>query len=85
MLKPEGRPASIADGEVFSYGGRYAFVRPDAKDLAHLAEPAGQGIVTVHPDRVFPLERAADASRLNEQGRTRGKIVVTVPRDTPDV
>ncbi|MFE5091089.1 NADP-dependent oxidoreductase [Streptomyces sp. NPDC056638] len=85
VLKPEGRLASIADGEVFSYGGRYAFVRPDAKDLAHLAELAEQGIVTVHVDRVFPLERAADAYRLNEQGRTRGKIVVTVPWDTPDV
>ncbi|MFD4941167.1 NADP-dependent oxidoreductase [Streptomyces sp. NPDC058409] len=85
VLKPQGRLASIADGEVFSYGGRYAFVRPDAKDLAHLAELAEQGIVTVHVDRVFPLEQAADAYRLNEQGRTRGKIVVTVPWDTPDV
>ncbi|MCX5344577.1 NADP-dependent oxidoreductase [Streptomyces atratus] len=85
VLKPEGRLASIADGEVFSYGGRYAFVRPDAKDLAHLAELAEQGTVTVHVDRVFPLERAADAYRLNEQGRTRGKIVVTVPWDTADV
>ncbi|MFF1911130.1 NADP-dependent oxidoreductase [Streptomyces sp. NPDC058239] len=85
VLKPQGRLASIADGEVFSYGGRYAFVRPDAKDLAHLAELAEQGIVTVHVDRVFLLEQAADAYRLNEQGRTRGKIVVTVPWDTPDV
>ncbi|MER5360352.1 NADP-dependent oxidoreductase [Streptomyces sp. NPDC002785] len=85
VLKPGGRLASIADGEVFSYGGRYAFVRPDAKDLAHLAELAEQGIVTVHVDRVFPLEQAADAYRLNEQGRTRGKIVVTVPWDTPDI
>ncbi|MFJ9681357.1 NADP-dependent oxidoreductase [Streptomyces sp. NPDC101194] len=85
VLRPGGRLASITDAEVFSYGGRYAFVRPDAKDLAHLAELAEQGVVTVHVDRVFPLERAADAHRLNEQGRTRGKIVVTVPWETPDV
>ncbi|WP_406380376.1 NADP-dependent oxidoreductase [Streptomyces sp. NBC_01618] len=85
VLKPGGRLASIADGEVFSYGGRFAYVRPDAKDLAHLAELAEQGIVTVHLDQVFPLERAADAYRLNEQGRTRGKIVVTVAWDTPEV
>ncbi|MYZ19193.1 zinc-binding dehydrogenase, partial [Streptomyces sp. SID337] len=26
----------------------------------------------------FPLERAAEAHRLSEEGRTRGKIVVTV-------
>lgn len=80
-LAPGGRLASIADAEVFSYGGRYAFVRPDATDLAHLAGLAEQGIVSVHVDRTFPLEQAADAYRLNEQGRTRGKVVVTVDWD----
>ncbi|MCX4678319.1 NADP-dependent oxidoreductase [Streptomyces sp. NBC_01433] len=80
-LAEGGRLASIADGEVFSYGGRYAFVRPDAKDLAHLAGLAEQGIITVNVDRVFPLEQAADAYRLNEEGRTRGKVVVTVAWD----
>lgn len=77
-LAHDGRLASIADAEVFSYGGRYAFVRPDAQDLAQIAELAEQGIITVHVDQVFTLEQAADAYRLNEQGRTRGKIVVTV-------
>lgn len=77
--------ASIADGEVLAYGGHYAYVRPDAKDLTHLAELAEQGIVSVHVERVFPLEQAADAYRLNEQGRTRGKIVVTVPWEIPDI
>ncbi|GAA2980866.1 NADP-dependent oxidoreductase [Streptomyces fulvorobeus] len=77
-LAPDGRLASVADAEVFSHGGRYAFVRPDAADLAHLAELAEQGIVRVHVDRVFPLELAADAYRLNEEGRTRGKIIVSV-------
>ncbi|MFG2588607.1 NADP-dependent oxidoreductase [Streptomyces sp. NBC_01166] len=77
-LAPEGRLASIADAEVFSYGGRYAFVRPDAADLAHLAGLAEQGIISVHVDRVFPLEEAAEAYRLNQEGRTRGKIVVAV-------
>ncbi len=81
-LAEGGRLASIADAEVFSYGGRYAFVRPDATDLAHLAELAEQSIIKVHVDRVFPLAEAADAYRLNEQGRTRGKIVVTVDRDS---
>ncbi|THA67627.1 NADP-dependent oxidoreductase [Streptomyces sp. A0958] len=83
-LAPEGRLASIVDTEVFSYGGRYAFVRPDAQDLAHLAELAEQGIVSVHVDRVFPLAEAAEAHRLNAEGRTRGKIVVTVDWDTPE-
>ncbi|MFE6766164.1 NADP-dependent oxidoreductase [Streptomyces sp. NPDC057689] len=82
-LAPDGRLASIVDTEVFSYGGRYAFVRPDADDLAHLAELAEQGIVTVHVDRVFPLAETAAAQRLNAEGRTRGKIVVTVDWDAP--
>ncbi|MYX12757.1 zinc-binding dehydrogenase [Streptomyces sp. SID8374] len=81
-LAEGGRLASIADNEVFSYGGRYAFVRPDAADLVQLAELAEQGIVTVHVDRVFPLEQAAEAYRLNQEGRTRGKIVVRVDWDS---
>jgi len=82
LLSPEGRLASIADPGVFDYGGRYYFVRPDAEDLLRLSELAEQGVVAVHVSETFPLERAADAQRLNEEGRTRGKIVVTVDWDT---
>ncbi|MCF4137592.1 NADP-dependent oxidoreductase [Streptomyces sp. Tue 6430] len=82
LLAPEGRLVSIADGDVVDYGGRYSFVRPDAEDLTRLAELAEQGVVSVHVSQTFPLERTADAYRRNEEGRTRGKIVVTV--DWPD-
>ncbi|MFE9453234.1 NADP-dependent oxidoreductase [Streptomyces sp. NPDC006739] len=78
LLAPEGRLASIADPEVLSHGGRYCFVRPDAEDLERLSALAEQGVISVHVSRTFPLERAADAHRLNQEGRTRGKIVVTV-------
>lgn len=78
LLAPEGRLASITDPEVVSYGGRYWFVRPDPQDLQHLSDLADQGTVTVHVSETFPLDRAADAHRLNQEGRTRGKIVVTV-------
>ncbi|MFJ7333620.1 NADP-dependent oxidoreductase [Streptomyces sp. NPDC101116] len=78
LLAPEGRLASIADNDVVTYGGRYYFVRPDAQDLQRLSDLAEQGVISVHVDETFPLERAADAHRLNQQGRTRGKIVVTV-------
>ncbi|MFF3913529.1 NADP-dependent oxidoreductase [Streptomyces sp. NPDC001852] len=80
LLAPEGRLASIADPEVVGHGGRYCFVRPDAEDLGTLARLAEQGVVSVHVQETFPLERAADAHRLNQEGRTRGKIVVTVER-----
>jgi len=78
LLAPEGRLASIADGEVLGYGGRYCWARPNAQDLLKLTELAEQGAVSVHVSQTFPLERAAEAHRLNEEGRTRGKIVVTV-------
>ncbi|KES06859.1 alcohol dehydrogenase [Streptomyces toyocaensis] len=79
LLTPEGRLASITDPEVVSYGGRYWFVRPDPDDLARLSDLAEQGVLTVHVSQTFPLDRAADAHRLSQEGRTRGKIVVTVP------
>ncbi|WP_079062122.1 NADP-dependent oxidoreductase [Streptomyces griseoruber] len=78
LLAPEGRLASIADGEVVGYGGVYCFVRPDAEDLTRLAELVEQGVVSVPVCETFPLERAADAHRLSQGGRARGKIVVTV-------
>ncbi|MFF5186937.1 NADP-dependent oxidoreductase [Streptomyces sp. NPDC000345] len=82
LLAPEGRLVSIADPDVVGYGGRYSFVRPDADDLTRLAELAEQGVVSVHVSETFPLDRAADAYRLNQEGRTRGKIVMTVDWET---
>ncbi|WP_435215102.1 NADP-dependent oxidoreductase [Streptomyces sp. bgisy034] len=84
LLVPEGRLVSIADPDVVDHGGRYYFVRPDAGDLLRLSELAEQGVVSVHVSETFPLERAADAHRLNEEGRTRGKVVVTVDWDTEE-
>ncbi|MEV0527391.1 NADP-dependent oxidoreductase [Streptomyces sp. NPDC050439] len=78
LLAPDGRLASIADGAVIGLGGHYCFVRPDADDLRHLTQLVEQDVVTVHVDETFPLEKAADAYRLGAEGRTRGKIVVTV-------
>jgi NADPH:quinone reductase-like Zn-dependent oxidoreductase len=80
LLAPEGRLASIADPAVLDQGGRYAFVRPDPEDLGRLSELAERGVVSVHVQETFPLERAAEAQRLSQEGHTRGKIVVTVDR-----
>ncbi|MFB8772652.1 NADP-dependent oxidoreductase [Streptomyces broussonetiae] len=83
LLAPEGRLISVADPEVVDYGGRYHFVRPDAGDLLHLTELAEQGAISVHVDRTYPLEQAAEAHRHSQEGRTRGKLVVTVAWDQP--
>ncbi|MFG3096742.1 NADP-dependent oxidoreductase [Streptomyces sp. NPDC048202] len=84
LLAPGGRLASIADPDVTEYGGRYWFVRPDAADLAKLGQLADQGAVSVHVDKTFPLERTAEAQQLSQEGRTRGKIVVTVGKTEDD-
>ncbi|NBE55089.1 NADP-dependent oxidoreductase [Streptomyces boluensis] len=72
------RLASIANGEVTAKGGHYVWVRPDAPDLTELAELADAGKLTVHVEHALPLEKAAEAWRLSQEGRTRGKIVLTV-------
>ncbi|MGW2892960.1 zinc-binding dehydrogenase, partial [Streptomyces griseoruber] len=42
------------------------------------ASLADAGELTVHIDRVLPLAEAADAFRLSETGRVRGKIVLEI-------
>ncbi|MCX4979899.1 NADP-dependent oxidoreductase [Streptomyces sp. NBC_00572] len=79
LLAPQGRLASIADGEVLALGGRYFWVRPDPVDLAALADLVDEGVLTVRVARTFPLEQAADAQRANAAGGLNGKVVVTVP------
>ncbi|MER6537608.1 NADP-dependent oxidoreductase [Streptomyces sp. 900105755] len=78
LLAPEGRMASIADPDVVDFGGRYCWTRPDAGDLTRLTALAEQGALTVHVTETFPLKAAADAQRRSQEGRTRGKLVVTV-------
>ncbi|MFF8291703.1 NADP-dependent oxidoreductase [Streptomyces sp. NPDC016309] len=78
LLAPEGRLASVADGEVVALGGHYYWVRPDMADLTVLAELAEQGALSVRVARTFPLEQAAEAQRANREGGLHGKVVVTV-------
>ncbi|GAA3917832.1 NADP-dependent oxidoreductase [Streptomyces gulbargensis] len=79
LRAPDGRIASVADGEVLGLGGRYFWVRPDPNDLAALADLADEGVLTVRVAERFPLARAADAQRANAEGGLNGKVVVTVP------
>lgn len=52
---------------------------PAGTELRELAALADAGQLTVHVDRVFPLAEAGAAQVLNQEGRTRGKIVLIVP------
>ncbi|MEV6596460.1 NADP-dependent oxidoreductase [Actinoplanes sp. NPDC051346] len=76
LLAPGGGLASIADAAVLGLGGKYVFVRPDTQDLAALTDLAERGKLRVEVAATLPLERTADAQRLNQEGHTRGKIIV---------
>lgn len=79
LLAPGGRLGSIIDpAKVAELGGRYWFVRPDADELAMLCGLVDDGAVTVHVERTFPLQQAAEAHRLIEGGHMRGKIVLEI-------
>ncbi|GLU47692.1 NADP-dependent oxidoreductase [Nocardiopsis ansamitocini] len=72
------RIASIVETAVTDIGGDYVFVRPDSEDLGALVDLVETGAIEIEVAEVFPLEKTADAQRLNAQGRTRGKVVVEV-------
>ncbi|KRE82158.1 NADP-dependent oxidoreductase [Arthrobacter sp. Soil763] len=81
VLAEGGRHASIADSDVEEHGGTWMWVNPVAADLQELAALVEAGRLRVEVAQAFPLARAADAFRLNMEGHTRGKIVVTVHGD----
>ena len=53
-------------------------VEPDRAGLEALAALVEQGSLSVHVERTFPLEEAAEAHEAGETGRTQGKIVLTI-------
>lgn len=75
----KSRIASIVDGAtVKELGGHYVFVTPDADDLTELAGLFDDGSLTVEIAATFPLEETQQAWELNQDGHTRGKIVITI-------
>jgi NADPH:quinone reductase-like Zn-dependent oxidoreductase len=74
------RLVSIADSAVEDHGGRWVWVRPDGGRLHYLLEKVVEGAVSVHIDRVFPLERAAEALEISKAGDANGKLVIDVTR-----
>jgi NADPH:quinone reductase-like Zn-dependent oxidoreductase len=62
-------------------GVRYSFffMRADGAQLKTLAALYDAGILRPVLDRTFPFEETLDAMAYVEQGRAKGKIVVTMP------
>ncbi|GAA3036428.1 NADP-dependent oxidoreductase [Microbacterium dextranolyticum] len=79
LLADGGTVVSIADPRARTeFGGHYLWVRPDAAQLAELAQLAADGDLRVEIAATYPLDEAAAAYAALEEGHTRGKIVVTV-------
>lgn len=78
VLREGGRHASIVDDSVQEAGGHYIWLRPSGADLQVLADMASEGRLEVPIAERFPLERAADAMKLNQTGHVRGKVIVQV-------
>ncbi|WP_312678575.1 NADP-dependent oxidoreductase [Microbacterium sp.] len=78
LLASGGTVVSIADPRARSeFGGHYVWVRPDAAQLADLAQLVAEGALRVEIAATYPLDEAAAAYAALEQGHTRGKLVVT--------
>lgn len=56
----------------------FMLVEPDHAGLKAIAALVESGLLRPVIDTVFPLEEAAKAHELGEQGRTTGKLVLTV-------
>ena len=77
VLKDGGRHASIADGSVASRGGRYIWVRPDARELDRLSALVDDGILKVDIAASYPMQDLALAFETSKSGHGGGKIVLT--------
>ena len=68
-------------GPLLSSGGRKITslaMKPDTQDLDDVRELIEAGKVVPVIDRCFPLEELPDALEYYAQGRSRGKVVITV-------
>jgi alcohol dehydrogenase len=57
---------------------RYKFMHPSGEELAELARLIDRGELEVVVDRVFPFQESDAAFRYLEQGRAKGKVIVTM-------
>jgi len=76
---PSAAPADLA-GAVEARGATYTgfLVEPDHEGLFALSQIVEDGELTVEVARTFPLTAAAEAHAVGEEGRTTGKLVLTL-------
>ncbi len=52
------------------------FVRPDREQLDHLGQMTERKELCVHIEKTFPLDAAAEAQKISQNGHVRGKLVL---------
>ncbi|MFC9679214.1 NADP-dependent oxidoreductase [Streptomyces sp. NPDC056948] len=75
------RVASITRSTTEYPGTIDVYLYLDGDDLTRLVELAEEGKLTVHIDRAFPLDQAAQAQQLLAGGHVRGKVVLENRRE----
>jgi NADPH:quinone reductase-like Zn-dependent oxidoreductase len=87
VLKPDGLliclptvavAAALEAAQERGVNASGAYVRAGGSGLAELVALYTEGKLRILVAETFPLAQAADAHRLGEQGRTTGKIVLTI-------
>ncbi|MFE5240387.1 MULTISPECIES: NADP-dependent oxidoreductase [unclassified Streptomyces] len=87
VTRPGGLVVAIPDGvpeRLATVAGQAGvrtspfLVEPDSAALTTIAGLVDSGKVRIEVERTFALEEAAEAHRLGETNRTRGKLVLTV-------
>ncbi|MEU6060734.1 NADP-dependent oxidoreductase [Streptomyces sp. NPDC047097] len=83
VLRPGGRLVTLPSpddvpGEAEGVRTGWMLVEPDRQGLLEVAALVADGRLRPLVDTVLPLSEAAKAHQLGEQGRTTGKIVLTV-------
>ncbi|THA80898.1 NADP-dependent oxidoreductase [Streptomyces sp. A0592] len=83
VLKPGGHLVSLpgpdsVPADPSGVNASWVLVDPDLKGLEAIADLADKGLLKPLVETVLPLADAARAHEIGEQGRTTGKIVLTV-------
>ena len=89
VLKPEGTIVLISspnkeetdkiakEQHVKNY--KPMLMHSDGEDIGHIAEMLANGSLKVHIDKAFPFDKIPEAHSALENGKIRGKVVITLP------
>ncbi|MGN8151661.1 NADP-dependent oxidoreductase [Agrobacterium sp. 22094] len=83
-LKKGGKMITVVafpqdEAERYGVSAKRSFTVPNAESLSEISRLVEAGKITPHVDTVLPFADVRDALAISEAGRTRGKIVLTVP------